>query len=81
MFIAVVVSNIKIGNLTQTVPLDLGSDAPGEEIVVDNASMSYAGTPLVNGTESPEQPLNRKEERALVRESTASFPGRWPQVV
>jgi proteasome activator subunit 4 len=68
-------SSIKIGDLTQTVPLDLGSDAPGEDIMADKDPASYSGTPLNDAAEPLGQRLSLREERTLVRESTASFPG------
>ncbi|KAI0067754.1 hypothetical protein BV25DRAFT_1834775 [Artomyces pyxidatus] len=70
MFIASVMQNIKIGDLSSTASgLSLSDDTPSEEVMdVDDE------TPLPHGTEIGYAPaLSRDEERMLVRESTASF--------
>jgi hypothetical protein len=72
MFIvAVVQAGIKIGDLSHQAGLPFGSDAPGEEMVIDD---EVIGVP--EGVEPGSSILNKDEERSLVRDSTAGFAGK-----
>ena len=72
MFItAIVQAGIKIGDLTLHTGLALASDAPGDEMM----AVDEEDIPIPEGTEPGEHRLSREEERALVRDSTAGFPG------
>ena len=72
MFIvAAVRAGIKFGDLSHQAGLSLNSDAPGEEMSVDE---EFVGVP--EGMEPGTQVLSREEERALVRDSTAGFAGK-----
>ncbi|KAF8328806.1 uncharacterized protein EI90DRAFT_3063646 [Cantharellus anzutake] len=66
MFISAAISSIKVGNISGQVALTLGDDAP--------VAIEADGTVMPEGTEGPGSKLNRNEERALLRDSTASFP-------
>ena len=70
MFISSAISNIKVGDLTGCTALTLGNDAPGEEV-----NMGADETTMPDGSEGPNPKLNCNEERAFLRDSTASFPG------
>lgn len=64
MFIVAAVQGLKIGDLTQTPRLTFDSDAPGEDMIIDES-------------ENPDEPhLDRDDERSLVRDSTAGFAGK-----
>jgi len=70
MFISAAISNIKVGDLTGYTALTLGDDAPGEEV-----NMEVDETMMPDGPEELNPRLDHSEERALLRDSTASFPG------
>jgi proteasome activator subunit 4 len=73
MFItAVVQAGVKIGDSSNQVGLSLGSDAPGEEMIIDDGLI---GVP--EGAEPGMSILNREEERSLARDSTAGFAGNF----
>jgi len=71
MFIVAVVQHIKIGDLSQG-GISLSGDEPGYEMDVDDVDR------LPDGTEIGDAPrLSKSEERSLVRDSTASFAGKF----
>ena len=69
MFIVAIVQHMKIGDLSQS-GMSFSGDEPEETMDVDEIYH------LPEGTEIGSEPrLNKAEERALVRDATASFAG------
>jgi hypothetical protein len=54
--------------------LAFGSDAPGEDVAMGDAS-NHGAYRLPNGFEEIDPKLDLEDERALTRDSTAAFPG------
>jgi proteasome activator subunit 4 len=76
MFIvAAVQAGVKIGDLSHQAGQPFSSDAPGEEMALDEQFVS-----VPEGVERGAPALSREEERALVRDSTAGFAGKFKSV-
>lgn len=67
-------SQIKIGDLTGSIPLDLGSDVPGEDAAMKDFEDHYQDR-LPDGFEEIAPQLNREDERAFTRDTSAAFAG------
>ena len=74
MFIVSVTQHIKLGDMSMHHGAPLSDDIPADELMdVDDRNR------LPDGTEDPAA-LSREDERALTRETTAGFAGRFPDV-